>query len=480
MPRDEVCTVVPRSPRPDILDHDLQIEFRDTSTGLLQMRARFHIFGDAQVHRFIRSNPTWRRGCWPVGLTLLYDYLWEKKIVEVPPGGLTDDGGVRDPARGITYIHASYEVFNGRGAVIPLVNLANTHVMDQMRRFFAIHPDAAPQPARAATVMAAERLRLEAEAKAKTARQRQALVLLRPTTRESYVFIDESGDPGFRSLEDVYVFTAIIVPQSIVDVVRADLRAILARRWPETPPAELHLHQVPDSFLAAVQNDLASVMQCHDLRAYAFTAHKWSVIKNLCRRHMENRRSAEAPMDFEWDQRVNDPRYQFRYNFLGLTMEEVVSHLALDFLLQGSAAHFRHDRKRNQWMNDALHEGFRRGLDLGTRYALEIFGRPQTLAASFDVADSENEPCIWLSDWLSGEIRNWIVAQASLSPAYETIKDRLQFIGYDEDGVKVSYQGLGGKVEKSFPDLPRPMPEPPAAAPSATEEASGNPAPPSA
>ena len=131
-------------------------------------------------------------------------------------------------------------------------------------------------------------------------------------------------------------------------------------------------------------------------------------------------------------------------------------------------------------MNDALHEGFRRGLDLGTRYALEIFGRPQTLAASFDVADSENEPCIWLSDWLSGEIRNWIVAQASLSPAYETIKDRLQFIGYDEDGVKVSYQGLGGKVEKSFPDLPRPMPEPPAAAPSATEEASGNPAPPSA
>ncbi len=480
MPRNEICTVVPRSPQPDILDHDFRIEFRETGTGQLQMLARFHIFGDAQVHRFIRNNPTWRRGCWPVGLTLLYDYLWEKKIVEVPPEGLTDNGGVRDPARGTTYIHASYEVFNGRGAVIPLVNLANTHVMDQMRQFFAGHPDAAPQPARAAVVMSAERLRLEAETKAKAARQRQALVLLRPTTRESYVFIDESGDPGFRTLDDAYVFTAIIVPQSIVDAVRADLRAILARRWPGTPPAELHLHQVPSSILAAVQNDLASVMQHHDLRAFAFTAHKWSVIKNLCRRHMEDRRATEVPMDFEWDERVNDPRYQFRYNFLGLTMEEVVSHLALDFLLQGSAAHFRHDRKRNQWMNDALREGFRRGLDLGTRYALEIFGRPQTLGASFDVADSENEPCIWLADWLSGEIRKWIVAQATLSPAYETIKDRLQFIGYDEHGVKVSYRELGGEVEKSFPDLPRPMPQPPAADLSATGVASDNPAPHSA
>ena len=267
------------------------------------MRARFHIFGDAQVHRFIRDHPTWRRGCWPVGLTLLYDYFWDKKIVEVPEEGLVDHGGVRDPARGVTYIHAGYEVFNGRGAVIPLANLANTHVMDQMRCFFELHPHAAPQPARAATVMAAERLRLEAEAKAKAIRQRRALVLLRPITHESYVFLDESGDPGFRSLDDVYVCTAVVVPQSTIDLVRTDLRAILARRWTGTPPAELHLHQVPDSILAAVQSDLASVMRRHDLRAFAFTAHKWNVIKNLCRRHMEDRRSTEAPMDFEWGER---------------------------------------------------------------------------------------------------------------------------------------------------------------------------------
>lgn len=477
MPRDEICTVVPCSPRPDVLNHELRIEFRDTATGTRQMLARFHIVGDAQVHQFIRTNPTWRRGCWPVGLTLLYDYMWEKKIVEVPPQGLRDEGEIRDPVRGITHIRASYEVFNGNGAVIPLVNLANTHLMDQMRGFFATHPGAAPQPARAAVVMAAERQRLETEAKAKIARQQEALVLLRPTTRESFVFIDESGDPGFRALEDVYVYTAVIVPQTSVDAVRADLRLILKRHWSGIQPVELHLHQVPDSILSAVKTDLASVMQRHDLRAFAFTAQKWNVIKNLCRRHMENRRSVEIPMDFEWDQRVNDPRYQFRFNFLGLTMEEVVSHLALDFILQGSAAHFRHDRKRNRWMNDALQDGFKRGLDLSTRYAQEIFGRPQTLSASFDVADSENEPCIWLTDWLSGEIRNWIVAQSTLSSAYETIQDRLQFIGYDEDGVKVSYRGLGGEVEKTFPDLPRPMPQPPVADQSATGESSGNSAP---
>lgn len=144
-------------------------------------------------------------------------------------------------------------------------------------------------------------------------------------------------------------------------------------------------------------------------------------------------------------------------------MEEAVSHLALDFLLEGTVAHFRHDRKRNRWMNDALRDGFIRGLELGTRDALEIFGRPETLGASFDVADSESEPGIWLADWLSGEIRNWIVAQGTLSPAYHTVKDRLLFLGYDDDGVKVSYRELGGEVEKTFPDLPRPMPQPPAA-----------------
>lgn len=86
IPRDEICTAVPRSPQPDILVHDIQIEFRDAGPGQLQMLARFHIFDDALVHRFIRNDPTWRRGCWPVGLTLLFDDLWEEKDREGSPG----------------------------------------------------------------------------------------------------------------------------------------------------------------------------------------------------------------------------------------------------------------------------------------------------------------------------------------------------------------------------------------------------------
>jgi hypothetical protein len=323
------------------------------------------------------------------------------------------------------------------------------------------HPEAAPRATRIETIKAEERQKRADEAKAKAARQREALVLLRLETEESFVFIDESGDPGFRTLQDVYVFTAIIVPSRSLETVRADLRAILTRRWPGPAPAELHMHRVPESIRAEVQGDLAAVMERHDLRAIVFTAPKWEVIKNLCRRHMEHRRLEECPMDFEWDQRVHDPRYQFRFNFLGLTMEEVVSHLALDFMLRGSAAHFRHDRKHQRWMNDALREGFQRGLDLAARYALEIFGRSQAMRATFDVADSENEPCVWLADWLSGEIRSWTVAQGTLSPAYRRIKRKLNFVGYDENGVKAAFHKLGGQADQYFPDLPRPMPEPP-------------------
>jgi hypothetical protein len=135
MPRDESCISIPSSSRPDVLDHELRIEFHDTNTRELLMRARFHIVGDQQTQRFIRSNPTFQRGCWPMGLTLLHDYMWHQKIAEIPPEGLDQQLGFRDRLRGITHIQARFDCFNGRGALVPLVNLANTHVMDQMRLF---------------------------------------------------------------------------------------------------------------------------------------------------------------------------------------------------------------------------------------------------------------------------------------------------------------------------------------------------------
>jgi hypothetical protein len=85
------------------------------------------------------------------------------------------------------------------------------------------------------------------------------------------------------------------------------------------------------------------------------------------------------------------------------------------------------------------------------------------LAGSFDIVDSENEPCLWVSDWLSAEIRGWQINQAQMSAAYERIKDRLHFLSYDADGIKVGRRALGGPIETTFPDLPRPIPEPPTA-----------------
>ena len=84
------------------------------------------------------------------------------------------------------------------------------------------------------------------------------------------------------------------------------------------------------------------------------------------------------------------------------------------------------------------------------------------IAGSFDVADSENEPCLWPADWISGEVRGWQVSQGRLSQAFNRISGRLYFLSYDDDGIKVGGCSLGGTEETSFPDLPRPMPEAPA------------------
>src|SRR5687767_8503941 len=104
MPRDEMCTVTSATNRPEVLNHEVRIEFTDSETRELLMRATFHLHGDAALQRFLRGNPTWRRGCLPFGLTLLYDYMWKKKLIEIPEAGVTDEYTVFDPANGITII----------------------------------------------------------------------------------------------------------------------------------------------------------------------------------------------------------------------------------------------------------------------------------------------------------------------------------------------------------------------------------------
>jgi hypothetical protein len=105
-------------------------------------------------------------------------------------------------------------------------------------------------------------------------------------------------------------------------------------------------------------------------------------------------------------------------------------------------------------MNNALEVGFQKGIETARKHAETFFGIAVVPTMKFAVADSENEPCLWLSDWLANELRAWFHHQP-LSSAFEMAKVNMRFVGFDEHGVKHTSREIGGHGEEVLPDLPR-------------------------
>ena len=212
--------------------------------------------------------------------------------------------------------------------------------------------------------------------------------------------------------------------------------------------------QVPDAKRAAIREDFARIVRENDITILGCTVEKEAFIKHLFRCHASARRSEENPLDLTWNDLINDRSYFLQANTLATTVELVVSHLALDFLTSGTAAVFNHDRKHRDWMNTALGLGFSRGLETAKKLAEAHFGISTAPSASFNVADSRTEPCLWLSDWVSGELRAWAFNKP-LSSELESIKPQMTFLGFRNDGVKCLSHDIGVVAETEFPDLPR-------------------------
>ena len=177
-------------------------------------------------------------------------------------------------------------------------------------------------------------------------------------------------------------------------------------------------------------------------------------LKHLFRCHAEARFAEEMPLNITWHDLVTDKDYFLQSNFLAITVEEVVSGLAIDFLVNGITADFYHDRKYRVWMNEALELGFKRGIETARKHAQGFFGLSIAPTVNFAVADSESEPCLWLSDWIANELRGWAHHQ-NLSPAFEKAKQNMRFVGFDEHGVKHTSRDIGGHGDVELPELPR-------------------------
>ena len=449
----ESCRHLRKTNRPDVLDDLLEIEFVHLPTRRLLKRARFFVTADGPTAKWIRKHPTFSRGCWPLGLMNLHQWIWKVKFIEVD-GHSEIEGGTFDPKVGKTLIRAEFDDFEGKGWLVPLVKLANTHILDQLRQFYNDAPAAFPSPDRITNVMGEEMRKIAAKHQANALEQTKRRAWIQAPATKVRIFIDESGDIGFRDVYDLYVFAPVVVPDARYAKVVSDLRGLLAKHWRDTAPAEIHMTKVPEGKRKQVQNDLAQIIIDNDIRVMCFAMKKWLFIKHLFRCHAEARFAEEMPLNLTWHDLVTDKDYFLQSNVLATAVEEGVSGVAIDFRVNGITADFYHDRKHCIWMNDALELGFTRGIDTARKHAQSFFGLSIVPTVSFAVADSESEPCLWLSDWIANELRGWAHHQP-LSPGFQKARQNMRFVGFDNHGVKHTSRDIGGHGDEELPDLPR-------------------------
>jgi hypothetical protein len=444
-----------QSNRPDVLDDLLEITFVHVPTHKVLKRARFYIWADEATSRWIRNHPTFSRGCWPVALFMLHDWMWEKKIIDVEIKEIVE-GGIVDPRVGTTFIRSELENFEEGVWLAPLFNLANTHLYDQLKQFYLDFPEAKTAPERVPEIFAEEKAKAEAKQRARAVAQLQRQHLLKRPVKHVRVFIDESGDVGFKQIDDVYVLAPVIIPEALHEQVAMAIDDLRAKHWGSNPPAEIHMSKIADPKRAAVKADMARIILDNKLTVIGCTIEKRSFIKHLFRCHAASRYSEEFPLDVTWMDLINDREYYLQANTLATTVELIVMHLALDFLTGGTSAVFTHDRKHRPWMNDALDVGFSRGIAEARKLSNAYFGLDVAPLVSFGIADSVSDPCLWLSDWISNELRAWCY-NVPFSAALESIKPCMSFLGFRTDGVKCSSKDIGGVADHEFPDLPRPL-----------------------
>jgi hypothetical protein len=87
------------------------------------------------------------------------------------------------------------------------------------------------------------------------------------------------------------------------------------------------------------------------------------------------------------------------------------------------------------------------------RLAQEAFGDIPAAPCAFTLADSTLEPILWLSDWISYELRAW-TAGRKFSSEFEQILSKISCCGFDELGRMGRSASPGAEVDYLFPDLP--------------------------
>ena len=441
-------------------DFEFEVRLEDPNNQDLLSRVSIITHADHQVCQFVQSHPQWQKDCRPFILMNIHELMWQQKLLktEFRNPSKTKFGFAFKQGGTLSFdITAEVLVDCGGTTIIQLVNYANTHVFDQLKEVYKVNPTARPsqQYVEAYKQNFFRDNRKKKKQKKKEQKHRLKLYRKKQVKHEPVqIFIDESGDIGFRSLQEPYVINAYVLPLSAVEHVRQALKDIRVQNWHNTPPKELHFNKIPISKRQNVIADVAKCFRSVPATCLCYIGDKSGFLAYLLRCEAENRKLKDNPIITSWPHTLNKSPTLAGRETLVLLIEELLAHIAIEVLDPETPAQIVHDRKHRKWMNDALKNGFQRSKAAINTYSTEVYGTKLPLSRSFETLDSTTEACLWVSDWICWEISKWVKGQ-SWSVEFEKSLSKIRFITFDPSGQKVQIDKPQGEMLNQYPDRPR-------------------------
>jgi Protein of unknown function (DUF3800) len=455
----ESCWFGPVQSTSNYPSFEFTITNENVKAGEVVSKLTIRLSPDEQVWHFMSKHPLWRKDPRPLLLVQVFDLLWKLKLAPMEFGKpFTNNIVMVEKHGGTILVEILAEVFIDLGGVhvMHLANYANTHVFDQLNEIYKDNPSALPSEEYAEFVKARTKKDVVSsriyDSKIQ-ARNRKLRRRSRPNLEPVGIYIDESGDVGFRSLAEPYILCAYVLPVLAVKGVEKDLRGLLAKHWTKSP-TELHLNKVPHSKLSHVLNALARILESQPGTCVCLVGQKSHFLAHLSRSEAVANRLEEKPIKTVWPYKLADSPTGLARATLILMLEELQIHLSTETVDFESPMEIYHDQKHRSWMNDALGTAFKRSENEISAYLLEQYGKEFSLKRSFSLTDSKVQPCLWIADWISWEMAQWCNG-GTWSNEFERCFPKITFIAFDTLGRKVSIDRPQGTIIKEFPDTAR-------------------------
>ena len=440
-------------------EFEFRVSMEKELTGEIINELSLKLRPDERFWQYTSQHPLWSKDPRPLLLISVRDILWQLKLVPIefdrPFGGKIALAAIQG---GTVYCEVTGKVFKDFGGVhvIQAANYANTHVFDQLEKVFQSNPGIRPAPTYARSVIdgyVTDRKREKIYMEKIRARR----LKLRRRSKQNHepvkIFIDESGDIGFRSMNQPYVLCAYVLPSSSVPKVEKELRDILIGKW-QSPPKEMHFNKISGSKLRQVLPEIEHCLLSNPGFCVCFIGHKTGFLAYLLRCEAELNKLEEKPIKTAWAYKLETAPTAIARPMLILMLEELLVHIAAESVDFQTPMDIVHDRKHRPWMNDALEAAYTRSSAGIEAYSNELYGRILPSKRTFSIVNSMEHPCLWISDWICWEMTRWWKGEP-WNVEFEKCFQKITFITFDEVGKKVKIDKPEGQVIDEFVDLPR-------------------------